>query len=171
MDLICLKSRTGRMMVDRELLQKTSKVFQNLQKRDPQFKLWQLDDFSHRCLEQFAEFATEFGDVDIKIPERALESDQLCDYIQNSGVVAFIQKKASHELFELMFLANFIECSTLFQLCYLQIACWMVIPSHAAMATHFGLPLEIPSDQLMCQISKRRRSGSSVVPEICNGTE
>ncbi len=139
--------------IDRECLQRVSKVFRNMVVYETSKDSWALCDFSSTCLRQFVEFAESFQHTDFKLPTN-IHSDQITDFVDNPSLVSFLQSKSDNEIFELLFLSNYIEYPLLYQLCIVQMACWMSIPAHAAMAKKFDLPLTVPSREFVSQLCK-----------------
>lgn len=120
---VCLISQTGTVLVDRQYLVQTSKVFRTMiDKSDEINQKWKLDDFSQRCLEQFADFIAQFHHVDCKLPDKIVSLVSLNE-IQTPEHV-FVRQKSHHEVMELLFLSNFIEYPTLFHVCCVQMAHW-----------------------------------------------
>ena len=127
-----LQSKTGTVLVDRQLLVATSKVFRILEESIQQ--KWQLQDFSQPCLEQYAEFAQTYGHLDMKSEE-----------IKGN---LFIKSKSIHELMELLFLTNYIGYDLLFRLCCMEMARWA---PNLNLDRGLGIS-DIPYDQIMCRI-------------------
>lgn len=127
MSKVCLISQTGNVLVDRQFLVQTSKVFATIVDQPDQLnQKWPLQDFSQHSLEQLAEFVQQFSHVDCKLPEK-LESNHhdVRHYITNHAITAFIEARSRHEIMELLFLSNFIDYPLLFHICCIRIACWM----------------------------------------------
>lgn len=144
MEQITLLSQTGSITIDSALLKHVSSVFRHLVEHNPKMSEWSLCDFSQATIEQFVDFVKRFHHIDVKIPTQ-VQSHEFSNNIQEQQVVSFMTALSRSQLFELLFFSNFIQYDTLFQLCCLQLECWMTIPAHAAMAQFFDMPLNFPS--------------------------
>lgn len=138
---VCLISQNGTVLVDRECLRQTSKVFTNV--IDPQEK-WLLNDFSHRCLEHLVAFMEEFHGIDCKLPEKI---DHHTTTLPNRAIAMFMETKSRHEIMELLFVSNFIEYPLLFHVCCVQIAHWM--------SRQGGQLHTTPSDEFICRLTRK----------------
>lgn len=126
-EFIQLQSKSSTVSIARADLVRASKVFAHIDAtNDEPIAEWPLHDFSQSCLEQFRDFVSSFKDiVDVKFPTQ-LHSDQLYDHIEHKPMADFLLEKSNAEFLELFLLANYIECSLLFQLCCVRLGCEMM---------------------------------------------
>jgi hypothetical protein len=144
MDTVILHAQNGPVQIDRYLLVSSSKLFQSDDVVSDPIKEVQLKDFKQETVELFRDFAQTFHLQDLKIPTN-VESEHFAEQICCPAAVKWIERLTTSQLYELLFLSNYMECRLLFELCSFRIACWMMIRQNAAMCSQFNVPLCRPT--------------------------
>lgn len=120
--LLLIQCRDGTVEVSKETLASFSDVVRKIIEDDPTFDTWNLKDFSVASVRQFEAFTMER-----ELPTK------------------------TNEFYELLFLANYMECPALVRACSDQIISWFTIPQNVVMANHFGMSTSIPSHEMVVQ--------------------